>query len=575
MSVNICDASDLHNGSKEFDYQMNNSASTGFGNHVAVMFRMEAGERMRSGERKMSGFTVKCGRNGRVAEQAGAVPEMVAVMFRMEAGERMRSGERMMSGFTVELIPEGASAVMPEVQDTGVNNRRWILAGKCKPSLTGLHRPVKSRTSPAFSRSLRVKKASMPALEEKTIRDVVMDSRSFIITNIGKPCGKDPNDSDIAVTCGPSNINLSIQACPAAFANFDPELLALNGRHNDSRCLGVLDTSGSTPVIRYMLPVSDMPERTCGSRIHIIDAPGTGEFMDYSKVQSLLFTGFVDTPSLSGGSLISYSTNLYFNFSCLYPMQYLLKNSPLMTSFGAVAVNSNNGSFLSTLSMTLFIDASFTTPLNLNGTAYALRTKMYVQVAATNLTSNFSVLLDQCFATPSPLVTTASDRYNLFAGCDQQNKTNIIKNGVGILAQFSFEAFRFVAHSGQKSSTSYLHCVTRLCQPDQCLQYLQACNNGAPSLRKKRASSTSAQGTTDPVMVSSGPLSIKDTALEPRSSNYQGGPLGDQKERPKEPGVSLDTPIHNRRGEHADPALMGEADYFSTWTGERKNIPIS
>lgn len=45
-------------------------------------------------------------------------------------------------------------------------------------------------------------------------------------------------------------------------------------------------------------------------------------------------------------------------------------------------------------------------------------------------------------------------------------------NGASQEARFSFEAFRFVEHNGQRISTFYLHCVTRLCEVSACSQLL-------------------------------------------------------------------------------------------------------
>ncbi|XP_075459278.1 zona pellucida-like domain-containing protein 1 [Ascaphus truei] len=326
-----------------------------------------------------------------------------------------------------------------------------------------------------------------------------------------------PENSDIIVSCGPTEIILTINACPVQFAMFDPTQLALNGKHNLSYCMGRLDTTVSPPVMKYIFPVNGTTENTCENSIAIESSQGSGVFQDYSNVQTVVISGFVDTPVSSETGMVSYSTNLNYNFSCHYPLQYLLNNTQLLTSSANVAINMNNGSFISTLSMNVFIDNTFSTALQFNGSALPLKKKVYVQVSATNLTANFNVLLDQCFATPSPLITTVpSEKYSLLTGCNTQNKTTLLINGAGKSAQFSFETFRFLQHSNQQTSTIYLHCITRLCQPDQCAQFLQGCGNRTSTSRRKRAADTnslsSAQGTTDSVTVSSGPIYTTDGA---------------------------------------------------------------
>ncbi|KAM4702977.1 zona pellucida-like domain-containing protein 1 [Rhinophrynus dorsalis] len=333
-----------------------------------------------------------------------------------------------------------------------------------------------------------------------------------ILTFIDSPLAVD--NSDIIVNCGAEEIVLSINACPVYYADFDPLLMALNGKYNISKCIGSLIDTTDPPVIKYVFPINDTSENTCGNSIVIEDSSGSGIFSQYSKVQTVVISGIVITPVTSETGLISYSTNLSYNFSCRYPLQYLLNNTNLLTSSANVAINTNNGSFISTLSMQLFLDGNFTSEFN--GSALPLKRVVYVQVSATNLTANFNVLLDECFATPTPLVTTAvSDKFNLLTGCNPQNKTIITSNGIGKSATFSFETFRFLQHSNQQISTIYLHCITRLCQPDQCGTFLSGCPNVTTSSRKKRAADTqmNSEGTTEPVTVSSGPIYTKNEGL--------------------------------------------------------------
>ncbi|KAM8927679.1 zona pellucida-like domain-containing protein 1 [Pelodytes ibericus] len=321
-----------------------------------------------------------------------------------------------------------------------------------------------------------------------------------------------PENSDIIVNCGPTTIELTINACPVQYAQFDPNQLALNGQHSNNACLAILDSAVDPPVVRYTFPINDTTANACGNSILIEDSQGSGIFSAFSIVQTVVISGFVDTPQLREGGLISYSTDLNYTFSCQYPLQYLLNNTELLTASANVAINYNNGSFLSTLSMELFTDAGFLNPLQFNGTALQLKKKIYVQVSATNLTANFNVLLDQCFATPSPLITTTpAQKESLLTGCTTQNRTIVLLNGVGKVAQFSFETFRFLQYSNQQTSPIYLHCITRLCQPGQCAQYLQSCTN--TNRRRKRAVDQSlsiAQETPNPVTVSSGPIYTTD-----------------------------------------------------------------
>ncbi|XP_075134587.1 zona pellucida-like domain-containing protein 1 [Leptodactylus fuscus] len=304
-----------------------------------------------------------------------------------------------------------------------------------------------------------------------------------------------PVNSDMTVTCGPTTIQLSINICPVYYANFLPQELALNGKHNTTECLGVMDNSTDAPSMKFTLKL-DANNNICGNFIYITNEAGTGYFSQYSNVQGVSVSGFVDSLPLTEMGLVSYSTNLYYNFSCYYPLQYILNNTQLLTSFGAIAVNNNNGSFLSTLRMRIYMDGNFTTETTMNNFTYGLKNSVYVQVTSNN-TMSYNVYLDQCFATPDPVITNVpNNTYSFFIGCNVQNRTTIIMNGQGSNARFSFAAFRFVQHSNQKTSSIYLHCMTRLCMNGQCPK----CTGS----RKRRE----ANADPEPVMISSGPIYV-------------------------------------------------------------------
>ncbi|XP_044133599.1 zona pellucida-like domain-containing protein 1 [Bufo gargarizans] len=308
-----------------------------------------------------------------------------------------------------------------------------------------------------------------------------------------------PDNSDITVVCGATDIKLSINICPIYFANFLPNELTLNGKYNNTECRGLVDNSTDPPGLKFTLQLDETINNSCGNFIEIVNEVGTGDFSQYSNVQAVSISGFVDSLPLAEMGLVSYSTNLFYNFSCHYPLQYILKNTELFVSFGAVAINNNNGSFISTLRMRVFMDADFTTESTTNGTVYDLKKKIYVQVSSNNSAMSYNVNLDQCFATPSPLVTNGvNESYAFFTGCNVQNRTTVILNGKATTAKFSFETFRFVQHSGQKTSSIYLHCMTRLCLYDQC----PTC---AGSRKRRQANSD-----TEPVMISSGPIYVAD-----------------------------------------------------------------
>lgn len=56
--------------------------------------------------------------------------------------------------------------------------------------------------------------------------------------------------------------------------------------------------------------------------------------------------------------------------------------------------------------------------------------------------------------------------------CYKDSQTTVFENGKSQMGRFSFEVFRFVKHRHQKMSTVFLHCVTKLCRPDDCIMLM-------------------------------------------------------------------------------------------------------
>uniref|UniRef100_A0AAX7U1G7 ZP domain-containing protein n=1 Tax=Astatotilapia calliptera TaxID=8154 RepID=A0AAX7U1G7_ASTCA len=239
-------------------------------------------------------------------------------------------------------------------------------------------------------------------------------------------------------------ITLDINLCTVQWAGFNATELALNGQYSNTACQGSVDTSVDPPVVHFQLPVNQSQDNSSAYMNH-----------------NLIVTGYINTPRSDQG-LISYSTDLYYHFSCRYPLYHMFLFS--------VATSNNNGTFIDSLKMSVFNDSNYNYPLVVPPPGLELRTKLYVEVKADNLTQNFNLLLDRCFATPTPYNMPQSVQYDFFTGCDIANRTTVTSNGVSTVARFNFEAFRFVQHHDQAKSSIYVHCMLRLCEPSKCQQ---------------------------------------------------------------------------------------------------------
>ncbi|KAM9709242.1 zona pellucida-like domain-containing protein 1 [Menidia menidia] len=286
-------------------------------------------------------------------------------------------------------------------------------------------------------------------------------------------CGAEarrPDIDDISVECGTSSISLAIQICPVIYTGYNETLLILN-HMLDPMCKATLDESVTPPVARFSFPLN--MTNACGSTFRTTSTAGTGPFADFSNIQTVNISGVVRSIDPTTGT-ITYNAELKYLYSCAYPLEYLINNTQIDVSASSIAVKDNNGSFISTLSMELFSDANYTQPMVIPPLGIELRTDMYVEVKATNLTGQYHVLLDRCYASISALPSNSSF-FNLFVPCSKDRFTTMIENGDSQSARFKFPAFRFIEQQNETVSTYFLHCITRLCEISTCSTFKQ-CN---------------------------------------------------------------------------------------------------
>ncbi|KAJ0003720.1 hypothetical protein NQD34_008818, partial [Periophthalmus magnuspinnatus] len=309
--------------------------------------------------------------------------------------------------------------------------------------------------------------------------------------------------TDIMVSCGTEFIELTILLCPLYYDDYNESMLMLN---NQSRpeCTGTTDLSATPPVIRYTLSISDESVQACDNNIQIIDRIGTGAFSDFSNIQYVTISGMVATFDPTA-SLITYKPTMTYLYSCTYPLEYFLNNTQLVVAGSELAINQNNGSFLSSLKFNLYKNEFYNESLIIPKTGLPLKTPIYAEVSASSLTDRFNVLLSWCKATVEPY-TAATEGYNLFVGCEVEPHTTLGQNGVSDKARFVFQAFRFVQHKNRTVSEFYLHCYSSLCEKDECASKLPNCTGGGPTNRKRREATDSNGATiTSPAIIVSTP----------------------------------------------------------------------
>ncbi|XP_062380207.1 zona pellucida-like domain-containing protein 1 [Sardina pilchardus] len=316
-------------------------------------------------------------------------------------------------------------------------------------------------------------------------------------------------------------MDLEILLCPLYFGGYNESLVALNGHFDKAACQGIPDYNADPPVVKFNFTMADDSLNACTNKVTITEETGTGVFSDYSKVQYVNISGVINTQDLSGATIV-YRQELMYLYSCKYPLQYLTNKTEASVSGVSLAIKDNNGSFVSTLSMRLFQDVSYTSPLRVPSSGLTLKTRIFVEVRATNLTQRFNVLLDRCYATTSPFPLN-STYYDLFVGCNHDIQTVMGINGDSQKARFSFEAFRFVQDSNNTVSTYYVHCATRLCEHSFCSTLQQNCSDGSGGLRRRRREVTSVS---DTATVTSGPITTRSN--NGGAEEHSGGSDGNQ-----------------------------------------------
>uniref|UniRef100_A0A3P8T719 Si:ch73-261i21.5 n=1 Tax=Amphiprion percula TaxID=161767 RepID=A0A3P8T719_AMPPE len=310
-------------------------------------------------------------------------------------------------------------------------------------------------------------------------------------------------NSDIEVFCGSQTVDLQILLCPIYFNGYNESLLALNSEHSKHQCKGAADWTSDPPVVKFSFSISEEAIIACSSTLTVSQEMGTGQFADFSNIQHINISGMICSKDPTTGA-ITYHQEVMYKFSCRYPLQYMVNNTQMSVTGTNLAVKDKNGSFISTLSMRLYSDNSYSSSLNIPQGGLELKTRIFVEVKASNLTNRFNVLLDRCYATTSllPINTTFHD---LFVGCNRDGQTVMGVNGEQQKARFSFEAFRFVQSGDATLSTYYVHCATRLCVNTFCPTLIQV----RICLQRRSISNNQDTTVSDMATVSSGPITIR------------------------------------------------------------------
>ncbi|KAG7515752.1 hypothetical protein JOB18_015377 [Solea senegalensis] len=315
---------------------------------------------------------------------------------------------------------------------------------------------------------------------------------------------RSPANSDIEVFCGAQTLKLHILLCPIYFRGYNESLMSLNSQHSKQACKGTADWAVDPPIVKFNFSITETGISECDNSLAVTQEVGTGVFSEFSHVEYINISGMVCSKDPSKNP-ITYHQEVMYKFSCRYPLQYFINNTQMSVSGANLVIKDNNGSFISTLSMGLYSDNSYSSSLLMPQEGLELKTRIFVEVRASNLSNRFNVLLDRCYVTASPFIIDTSF-HDLFVGCDRDIQTIVMTNGDQQEARFSFEAFRFIQSSDDIISTYYVHCATRLCVNSICPALVQNCTS---SRRRRSVGDNQDTTVSDSATITSSPIYTK------------------------------------------------------------------
>ncbi|KAI4815727.1 hypothetical protein KUCAC02_005862 [Chaenocephalus aceratus] len=330
----------------------------------------------------------------------------------------------------------------------------------------------------------------------------IADREAFSISECGANArrpGKMSHQSTLtslwtSTTSTTSTIDLAIQICPVFYTGYNTSLLILNRFRDQVDCQGTLDTWVTLPMARCSFPIRE--GNACGSNFLTTSAPGTGIFADFSNIQRVNISGAVRSFDPTPGT-ITYNAELKYYYSCAYPLEYLINNTQVDVSSSSIH--------------------GLVPGYKLHHTPTFYTSNIYVQVVASNLTSQYFVLLDRCYASVN-LQPSNSTIFNLFVSCSIDQLTSMLENGDSQKTRFYFPGFRFIEQQNETISTYYLHCITRLCERSTCSTFKQ-CN------RKRRSvqSTVVQEGITEPSVITVAIKAKTKNSIQSKEEALSGG----------------------------------------------------
>ncbi|XP_075432641.1 pancreatic secretory granule membrane major glycoprotein GP2-like [Ascaphus truei] len=196
----------------------------------------------------------------------------------------------------------------------------------------------------------------------------------------------------------------------------------------------------------------------CGTQVQV-----NGSHLVYSN-ELTTGTSVEKEDMIPGGGLISRSSNISIRFFCVYRYDRIVSLPyPLLTSASLVTFVVQEGEF--NVTMTLHQTSAFLKPYYWPP-IIPLSHRLYVQLQMHGPQTNFTLKLEECWATPAADPSHEIKHPIITNGQANDSTVAMISSGNGSLTRFSLQMFHFVSYT-----EVYLHCRIWLCQSNttECL----------------------------------------------------------------------------------------------------------
>ncbi|XP_071976715.1 uromodulin-like [Engystomops pustulosus] len=250
----------------------------------------------------------------------------------------------------------------------------------------------------------------------------------------------DPTDIRPDLTCDVHDMSVTFQKCQLKSLHLNASSVTLT----DSSCFGFHEN----PSANTFTITSPLQAGSCGVQITKNGTHAIYKNTVHFTVESI--------------GIITRDEDMDVTFFCAYPLDMLISLNTVIKPFYSSINISVGGTGQLTAYMALYKDSSYVTPYEGSQAVISSKSMMYLGVFILGGdTSQFVLVLKNCYATPSANPSDAVKYYIIEDSCPnkQDSTIRVLENGVSRKGRLSLQIFRFIGNY----NSIYLHCAISLC----------------------------------------------------------------------------------------------------------------